>query len=106
LFDYALTYNVAVKEYFQATGDKATAIDLWPIVKSQLEIPEKYIGNDGMVDYELAGKQWLFFDWRNGLDKKVALQGEVIWAYRNTYELARMLGKENEASELPALIKK
>jgi len=62
LFDYALTYNVAVKEYFQATGDKATAIDLWPIVKSQLEIPEKYIGNDGMVDYELAGKQWLFFD--------------------------------------------
>lgn len=107
LFDYALIYNVAVKEYVQATGDKATAIALWPLVKRQLEIPKKYLGEDGMLDYEKANKEWwLFFDWRNGLDKQAALQGVVIWAYKNTYELAKMIGKENEVAELPALIKK
>src|SRR6478735_1077673 len=107
LFDYALIYDVAVKEYVQATGDKETALDLWPLVKKQLEIPKKYIGADGMLDYEKANKEWwLFFDWRNGLNKQAALQGVVIWAYKNTYELAKMIGKENEVAELPALIKK
>jgi alpha-L-rhamnosidase len=107
LFDYALIYNVAVNEYVQATGDKATATDLWPLVKKQLEVPKKYLGEDGMMDYEKANKEWwLFFDWRNGLDKQAALQGVVIWAYKNTYELATMLGKESEVEELPAIIKK
>lgn len=107
LFDYALIYDVAVKEYVQATGDKQTALDLWPLVKQQLEIPKKYLLEDGLLDYEKAGKEWwLFFDWRNGLDKQAALQGVVIWAYKNTYELAKMIGKENEVAELPALIKK
>jgi alpha-L-rhamnosidase len=107
LFDYALIYNVAVKEYVQATGDKQTALDLWPLVKRQLEIPKKYLGENGMLDYEKANKEWwLFFDWRNGLDKQAALQGVVIWAYKNTYELAKMIGKENEVAELPAIIKK
>jgi alpha-L-rhamnosidase len=107
LFDYALIYNVALKEYFEATGDKKTALDLWVVAKKQIEIPKKYIGADGMLDYEKANKEWwLFFDWRNGLDKQAALQGVVIWAYKNTYELAKKLGKENEVAELPALIEK
>jgi alpha-L-rhamnosidase len=107
LFDYALIYNVALKEYFQATGDRQTALDLWQVAKKQIEIPKKYIGDDGMMDYERANKEWwLFFDWRDGLNKQAALQGVVIWAYKNTYQLAKMLGKEKEVSELPALIEK
>ncbi len=107
LFDYALIYNVAVKEYLKATGDTATAMDLWPIVKKQLDVPKPYIAENGMMDYERANKEWwLFFDWRDGLDKQAALQGVVIWAYKNTYELAKMLGKENEVVDLPAIIKK
>ena len=107
LFDYALIYNVAVKEYVQATGDKQTATDLWPLIRRQLDIPKKYIQPDGMLDYERANKEWwLFFDWRSGLDKQAALQGVVIWAYKNTYELAKMIGKQNEVSDLPALINK
>lgn len=107
LFDYALIYNVALKEYLVATGDKKTANDLWQVAKEQIEIPKKYIGADGMIDYELAGKEWwLFFDWKDGLDKQTCLQGCVIWGYKNTYQLAKMLGKEKEVSDLPALIDK
>ena len=107
LFDYALIYNVALKEYTFATDDKKTANDLWQVVKKQIEVPKKYIGDDGMIDYVRAGKEWwLFFDWKNGLDKQACLQGCVIWAYKNTYELAKMIGKEKEVADLPALINK
>jgi len=107
LFDYALIYNVALKEYTVATSDKKTANDLWQVAKKQIEISKKYIGDDGMIDYVRAGKEWwVFFDWKDGLDKQACLQGCVIWAYKNTYELAKMLGKEKEVSDLPALINK
>ncbi|RYY23553.1 MAG: glycoside hydrolase [Chitinophagaceae bacterium] len=107
LFDYALIYNTVLKEYLIETGDTATAIDLWDVAKVQIQLPKKYIRDDGMMDYELAGKEWwVFFDWKDGLDKQTALQGCVIWAFKNTYELARMLGKEKEVSELPALADK
>ena len=107
LFDYALIYNVALKDYAIATGDKKTANDLWRVAKQQIEVPKKYINDDGMIDYIRAGKEWwLFFDWKDGLDKQACLQGCVIWAYKNTYELAKILGKEKEVADLPALIKK
>jgi len=105
LFDYALLYNVAVKDYLVATGDKATALDLWEVVKKQTEIPKQYLHADGMLDYTRASKEWwLFFDWRDGLDKQAAMHGVVIYAYKQTYELAKMLGKEKEVAGLPALI--
>jgi alpha-L-rhamnosidase len=107
LFDYALIYNTVLKEYLVETGDKSTANDLWEVAKVQIQIPKKYIGEDGMIDYERAGKEWwVFFDWKDGLDKQAALQGCVIWAFKNTYELAKMLGKEKEVAELPALAEK
>ena len=76
MFDYALIYNVTLKEYLLATGDKKTANDLWPVAKKQIEFPKKYIGDDDMIDYELADKEWwVFFDWKDGLDKQASLQG-------------------------------
>lgn len=107
LFDYALLYAAILKEYLIETGDKQTANDLWQVVKEQCKIPAKYIDNKGLIDYKRAGNEWwLFFDWSETLDKQASLQGCVIWAYKNAYELATMLGKEKEVSELPALISK
>lgn len=105
LFDYALLFNVAIKDYLVATGDKQTALDLWEVALKQIEIPKKYLKPDGMLDDEKAGKEWwLFFDWREGLDKQAALHGIVVYAYKQTYELAKLLGKEKDVAELPALI--
>jgi alpha-L-rhamnosidase len=106
LFDYNLLYNVALKEYFAATNDKETAMDLWPLAKKQMEIAKKFIGKDGMFDNITAAKSWwLFVDWKEGLDNQAPLQGLIIFAMKNTYELAKSLGKENEVAELPGLIK-
>lgn len=107
LLDYCYLYNVALKEYVAATGDKQTGLDLWPVAKKQLDIARKYTLPDGMMDYEKANREWwVFFDWKDGLDKQAPLQGITIYALNQTYELAKMLGKENEVADAPALAKK
>ncbi|GAB3920698.1 alpha-L-rhamnosidase-related protein [Mucilaginibacter myungsuensis] len=107
LLDYCYLYNVALKEYVIATGDKQTGLDLWPVAKKQLDIARQYAGADGMMDYVKAGKEWwVFFDWKDGLDKQAPLQGSTIYALNQTYQLAKLLGKENEIADVPALSKK
>lgn len=108
LFDYSLLYNVTLKEYLAATGDKKTALDLWPVVKKQLDNPKKYLLDNGLFDNETAAKNrwWLFVDWNDQLDRQASIQGIIIYALKQTWELAKTLGKENEVNELPALIEK
>src|SRR4051794_26257854 len=107
LFDYSLLYNVALKEYLTATNDKETALDLWQLAKKQMDNPKKYLLLNGLFDNVAAAKAgwWLFVDWSNSLDKQAAIQGIIIYTMKQTYELAKLLGKEQEVAELPALIK-
>jgi hypothetical protein len=107
LFDYSLIFNVVLKDYLTTTNDEKTARDLWPVVLDQIKIPLKYLDKDGLVDYESADKDWwIFFDWKNELQRHASLQGCIIWAYKNTFELAKMLNKENEVAWLPDMINK
>ncbi|MDJ1501947.1 hypothetical protein [Xanthocytophaga agilis] len=108
LFDYSLLYNVTLKEYLRATNDRETAFDLWPIAKKQMENPKKYMDPYGVFDAATAAKNrwWLFVDWKNDLDRTAAIQGIIIYSMKNTYELAKQLGKESEVAELPEMIKK
>ena len=107
LLDYSLIYNVALKEYLVATGDKQTANDLWPLAKNQLNIVDQYLDENGMIDYERAGKEWwIFIEWKDGLHKQAAIQGLMIFALKETYELADLLGKTEEVSYIPSLVKK
>lgn len=107
LYDYALIYNVALKEYVVATKDLETANDLWPVAKRQLDIIYKYLQPDGLLNYEKANAEWwLFFDWKDGLHKEAALNGLSIYALKQTYELAKILNKQEELKEVPKLIEK
>lgn len=107
LLDYSLLYNVALKDYLVATGDRATAEDLWIVAKRQLYNVLPYLRQDGLLDYEKAAREWwIFFDWREGLDKEVALHGLTVFALKETYELAKMLGREGEIAQIPGVVKK
>ncbi|MCW3804503.1 hypothetical protein [Plebeiibacterium marinum] len=107
LMDYSLLYNVTLKEYMAATKDKETAMDLWPVAKRQLNIISQYVSKDGLVDYERANKEWwLFFDWKDGLNKAAGIQGLMIFALNETYELAKLLNVESEVKYIPGLVKK
>jgi alpha-L-rhamnosidase len=106
LFEYSLFYNAALKEYLSASGDKETALDLWPVARKQMENISKHLDSNGLFDTGDAGKDgwWLFVDWRDGLDKQASEQGIMIYTMRETLLLAKQLGKESEVAELPALI--
>ena len=107
LFDYSLLYNVALKDYLEATNDYETANDLWKVAKKQIDIIDLYLLDNGLMDFEKADKEWwVFIDWRGGLHKEVALQGVSIYGLKQTYELAKMLGKDSELADAPKKIKK
>ena len=102
ILDYALLYNVALLDYLKTTGDKETVNDLWTVAKKQIDVAKTYINDEWVYN----GKPtWIFFDWRDGLHTDAALQGLFIKTFKDTYELAKLLGKENEVEEIPAMVK-
>lgn len=101
--DYALIYNVALLEYLKVTGDKETAEDLWPVVVRQIEMALRQYSPDMIYDMQKPPVYWLVFDWKDNYDRQASMQGLTIWAINNSYELAKMLGKEKEVKEWPAL---
>lgn len=107
LLEYALLYNATLKDYLEATNDKQTALDLWPVAKKQLDIIREYVNKEGLMDFTRASKEWwIFIDWREELHKEVSLQGVSIFALQETVELAQMIGKESEVRELPSMLKR
>jgi len=107
LLDYSFLFAVCLKDYLMVTNDRETCEDLWPVALKQFATVHKYLKDDGLMDFDRASKEWwIFFDWKDGLHKEVALQGVSIFALRETYELAKLLNKEKEVAEYPALIRK
>ena len=102
---YSLLWNSTLLEYLIDTDDRTTANDLWPVALKQVEAALAYVGDDGLFDRPRC-PLWLFFDWRDGLDVATPMQGATIFALQQTYELARLLGRENEVKSYPALIRK
>lgn len=102
--DYSLLYGVALLEYLKATGDTATAQELWPVVARQIEIARTYL-KDSLYDMQKQPQWWLVFDWKDDLDRHASVQGLMTFAVERGWELARMLGRENEAADWPDLVK-
>ena len=100
ILDYSLLYNVALLDYLKVTDDRETAVDLWPVAVQQIEIARTYLGTDLLYNQRPI---WIFFDWRDNFDKLASLQGLFVKVLKDTYELAKMIGKEKEVTGLPEL---
>lgn len=97
--DYSLIYNIALLEYLKETGDKETALDLWPVATRQIEIALRQFSPELIYDMDKKPGYWLVFDWKDGYDRQASMQGLTIFTLQQSYELAKMLGKEKEAKE-------
>jgi len=102
---YCLLFNSTLLEYLKDTQDYETANELWCVAKRQIEDALTYLGEDYIFDRSNRNV-WLFFDWRDGLDVNTPIQGATIFALKQTYELAKMLGKNKEVFEWPHIISK
>lgn len=104
MLTYCLLFNSTLLEYLKDTGDYETANDLWVVAKRQVEDALTYVNEEYIFDRNRRGV-WLFFDWREGLDENTPIQGATIFALNQTYELALMLGREDEVKEWKSIEK-
>jgi alpha-L-rhamnosidase len=90
--DYAVLFNVALADYVAATGDLAAGCELWPVALRQLELVGARVNAAGL--YVDPGDAWIFIDWNPELQHDAAMQGVLIYGYRRTLALAKVLGRE------------
>ncbi len=102
IIDYAALYPAAVLDYAKATGDWNTAVDLWPVVRQQMDLLSAYVGSDGI--FAAPARSWVFIDWCDALDRTAAMQGTFVYSLRQALELARHCGAPGEAAKYQQLI--
>lgn len=102
IMDYAVLYAGAVLDYTRATGDLATAKDLWSVVRRQLELVGQSVNADGLfVD---PHNMWIFIDWNDRLDRTAAMHGVLLYCYRQALDLAKLVGADRDAASYPQQI--
>lgn len=102
IIDYAALYAAAVLDYAKATGDWNTAVDLWPVVRKQMELLSACVGPDGI--FTAPAGSWVFIDWSEALDRAAALQGTFVYSLRQAVELARRCAAPEEAAKYERLM--
>jgi len=102
ILDYTALFASVVLEYLEASGDRATAEDVWPLVVKQLEFTLGTVNAEGLFIPPENG--WLFIDWNRQLDKQASEHAIVLFGLRDTLRLAQKLGKQDEVAFLPSMI--
>ena len=96
ILDYTALFAPAVLEYLEASGDRATAEDLWPLVLKQLDFTLEPVNGEGLL---LTPKSWwCFIDWHPTLDKQASEHAVVLLGLKATRRLAERLGKAGEVA--------
>lgn len=102
ILDYTALFAPAVLEYLQASGDRHTAEDLWPLVLKQLDFTLETVGTDGL--YTPPAGWWSFIDWQPDLDRQAAEHATILYGAKATRNLAGLLGHSSEVAFLDKAI--
>jgi alpha-L-rhamnosidase len=102
ILDYTALFAPTVLEYLDASGDRATAEDLWPLVLKQLDFTLEPVTPAGLL--EPPKTWWLFVDWHRTLDKQAPEHAIVLFGLRATLRLAERLGKTAEVRFVSEII--
>jgi hypothetical protein len=106
MFDYSALYAATVLEYLEASGDRETAEDLWPLCVRQLDLLLPMVGEDGVFRSDAKwGIDW-FIDHNPSLDLQTAMQGVAAFGFNATLRLGRMLGREADVAFLEDVIRR
>ncbi len=98
ILDYTALFAPVLLEYLEASGDRATAEDLWPLALKQLDFTLEPVNRDGLLVTPKGW--WCFIDWHK-LDKQAPEHAVVLFGLKATRRLAEKLGKADEAAFIP-----
>ena len=102
ILDYTALFAPTVLEYLEASGDRATAEDLWPLVLKQLDFTLEPVNRDGLL---ITPKSWwCFIDWHRTLDKQAPEHAIVLFGLKATQRLAAQLGRADEVRFISDLV--
>lgn len=104
ILDYVGLFAATVLEYLQASGDRETAEDLWPLCVTQLDFMLDEIDTDGV--FRDGGKYWCFIDHCTELNRQTAEQGVLAFGFRKTLELGQKLGRDGDVSFLADVLER
>ena len=102
ILDYTALFAPTVLEYLEASGDRETAEDLWPLVLKQLDFTLETVNAEGL--FVPTKDWWLFIDWNRTLDKQAAEHAIILVGLRDTQKLAVKLGRQAEVAFIPEMI--
>lgn len=94
ILDYTALFASTVLEYLEASGDRETADDLWPLVVWQLGFTLKSLNAEGL--FMPPADWWLFVDWNRTLDKQSPEHAIILVGLKDTQKLAEKLGRQND----------
>ncbi|GMK40438.1 alpha-L-rhamnosidase [Paenibacillus sp. CCS19] len=97
LYDYAIFFVSCLYDYYEASHDRDTLLELWPIAMQQIEIGVQRLNEQGIVADDETW--WSFIDWHSDLNKQAPTQGVLIYCLRQGLELARVVGEAEQYIE-------
>ena len=98
LMDYAMIVAVSLCDYYEHTGDEATARELFPVAMRQVEYALSLLDEDGIVTFPAEG--WThFIDWAPWLEYTTACQGVLLYTLERMAGLAQALGEREKAEK-------
>lgn len=102
ILDYTALFAPTVLEYLEASGDRRTAEDLWPLVVNQLDFTLEPVNPEGLL---ITPKSWwCFIDWHRTLDKQAPEHAVVLVGLKATWRLAEKLGRRDEVGFIPEVV--
>jgi len=102
ILDYIALLAPTVLEYLEASGDRKTAEDLWPLVLKQLDFTLEAVNSEGL--FVPPKNWWLFVDWERTLDKQASEHAIILYGLKATLRLAEKIGKVEETVFISEII--
>lgn len=102
ILDYTALLAPTILEYLEASGDRETAEDLWPLALKQLDFTLEPVDTDGL--FQPTKRWWLFVDWHRTLDKQAPEHAIVLYGLKATLRLAEKLGKTGETRAFSKMV--
>ncbi len=102
ILDYTALFAPTVLEYLEASGDRQTAEDLWPLVLKQLDFTLEPVNGEGL--FITPKGWWCFIDWHRTLDKQASEHAIVLFGLKATQRLAEKLGRTTETAFIPEIV--
>ncbi|MFD0670706.1 sugar hydrolase [Cohnella sp. GCM10027633] len=96
LYDYALFFVSTLHDYHEASRDRETLGQLWPIAYEQIHLALARLDERGIVKDD--DSWYCFTDWHERLNKQASAQAVLVFAMKHGLALAEELGQGDEAA--------